>query len=136
MELLDIIVSSLKIFCSTMLTVVAVSYLFYKIKNRNKVKPYLRNLKDQTSTIKITYQKPETDKSRFERLDNINMEGLSQISINSVQSRKKLSNSKKAKIIRYFPGDNNDRSVKQFGNLNILDLYSADSREKMYKISS
>ena len=119
-----------------MVTAVTVSYIYYKIKNRNKVKPYLRNLKNQTPTIKITYQKPKTDQSRFQSLDDVNMEVLNQIPIDAVQSSKKLSMSKNSKLIRYFADENYDQTVKQFDKTNILDLYSADNGEKMYKIIS
>lgn len=131
MELLDIIVYSLKIFSATILTAVVVSYLIYKIKNRKREKPYLRELKNQSTPIKIVYPKPEINDTHFTRLDN-----FEKIPVEIIPSKENGLNFGRPHITRYIPEyDYRDITKSGIKNLNVLDFYSADNKEKMYKIT-
>ena len=132
MELTDIIVYSLKIFCLTISFTITVSYIIYKIKDRKRIKPYSSDLKiERPSSIKITYQKHNTDLDQFEIYKSLN-----KVPVKILSKDKNVFINNTQKIIRYLPEKEDqyllNKTVKE--NFNILDHYSVDAKEEMYKV--
>ncbi len=72
MDLLDIIIFSLKLFALTSLIVVTISYFVFKLKDRSRVKPFMESNTVETSgtIIKVEQVPVETSKQRYKILNN------------------------------------------------------------------
>lgn len=132
MELLDIIVNSLKIFCFTVITVITVSYLVYKVKSRKKSKTYFGSLKKQTDPVKIIYKKADIDQDHFQIVKS-----LTDIPPGNIIGKRQRA----AKYLPSTPGliavrvNNHFPEIRKI-KFNILDYYSVDKSDVMYKIKN
>lgn len=131
MELLDIIVYSLKIFCITIILTITFSYLIYKIKDRKRTKPYLRPVKNNAPAIKIEFLDSEARSDHFEKL---NFPSIIPVKVNSSNERKFIQ--VQPKLIKYIPEIDEQFILKKVieNNFDILEHYSVEDGEKMYKV--
>ncbi len=131
MELFDIIVYSLKIFCITVISAVTFSYLIYKIKDRKRSKPYLSPVRSKSPSVKIQYQNVGTKIDRFAILHTLDNSQTNIISVNE----NRINNSR-LKIVKNIPLNKEEYLLNNSvsDNLNILDHYSVDYGEQLYKV--
>ncbi len=130
MELPDIIVNTLKIFCFTVITIITVSYLIYKIRSRKKSTTYFDSFKKHTDPVKIIYKKSDVDKNHFESVNSLN--GIPPGIISGI-------NSGSAKYVTSAPGLTAVKASGLFlgarqNKINIMNHYSVDKSDVMYKI--
>ncbi len=121
MDLLDIIIFSLKIFALTSLIIVAVSYFIFKLKDRTRVKPYMNSNPIETSgtILKIEDKKIEPLKQRYEILND------ESISID----KKHIRMERPVVIKKILSNTVEDRKLS-----NIFSHYSKNAIEPMHKI--
>ena len=71
MELLQIIIFTLKLFAGASVTLVCVSYVVFKIKDRKRPKPYMQSYKANTSAQSLSIENNREElKNRFKVLNN------------------------------------------------------------------
>src|ERR1035437_898394 len=127
MELIEIIKSSLSIFSTTAFVFIIISYTVYKIKDRSRIKPYLRFnvqkpiggiIKDEIG-INIDIEEKPSEEMQFDRvvLNKLPIQDKFTIVNGEVIADilKKLENKKENSIQRLKSSDDNN---------NIYDLFS------------
>jgi len=124
MNLLDIIIFSLKIFSAVSIIVVGFSYFIYKIKSGSKVKPYLVPSVVKEPEIKIEPQENfvEESKPAYNRF----------VVMNEFSEKSYRANPNYNVPLSRFSGrnENNGRAEEY----NIFNRYSNSSFEPMHKI--
>ena len=130
MELMPIIKASLGIFALISSISIAVSYIIYKFKSRNRAKPYEVNNNENKGPIIFNLQKEIAKNKRFEIL-NDNRELLNQIANSNEPALKKI----KAKP----ESEANNKIIdikRKNGNgaFNIYDLYTNNRSSSMHKL--
>lgn len=142
MELMEIIKSSLSIFSVISFVFILTSYTIFKIKDRSRIKPYLRvNVQSmyndyilEESVIEVKKPIPETAVVK----ENILPKEIIDPKIIQVHERFKIVNTNPVEQ-KYVPDPEREiekpiRKIKLNSNkLNIYELYS-DSNEKMHKL--
>ncbi|HKI78543.1 MAG TPA: hypothetical protein VKA26_08395 [Ignavibacteriaceae bacterium] len=127
---MPIIKASLGIFALISFISVVVSYIIYKIKSRNRTKPYEVNNNVNKGPIIFNLQKEMAKNKRFEIL-NDNRELLNQIANSNEPVLRKLkatSGSKtENKIIQ-------PERKSENGTFNIYDLYTNNRSSSMHKL--
>lgn len=131
MELIDIIIFSLKLFSLASIIVVAISYFVFKVKDRKRVKPYMRQEIPAPISTNFQYQEPETNNSRFQILND----PYTAQNNFSPQSSQEIA-FEKPQVISYYKDKPSQsfRREAQTGDYNIYERYSANTFEPMHKI--
>ena len=129
MELLDIIIFTLKLFALTSAIVVLLSYFIFKLKDRTRVKPYMRPTKIEPASIEIKdveEEKPNLVSKRFKILND-----------KEPQLQIKHARIAKAKIVTNFNVVDYKGSPRLVEDeFNIFNYYSNKSFEPMHKIKT
>ena len=128
MDLLDIIIFSLKLFALTSLIVVTISYFIFKLKDRSRVKPYMETNTVETSgtILKVEKVPVETTNKRYQILNE-----------ETLTFNKKRIRIKKPVVINNFttqPIKNLKEDEEERKIFNIFRHYSKNSIEPMHKI--
>jgi hypothetical protein len=128
MDLLDIIIFSLKLFALTSLIIVSISYFIFKLKDRSRVKPYMEANAVETSGTVLRVEKVQVENSnqRYKILNN-----------NSHSSNKNRLRIEKPVVINKFITKqipNPKESEEERKMFNIFRHYSKNSIEPMHKI--
>ena len=120
MDLLEIIIFSLKLFALISLIVIATSYAMYKFRNSSKVKPYLRPtlISENKIQIEVEQKIAEVLKQENKRFVIMNQAGL-----------------QPAENRMFYDTPNEKPVRRQSANgFNIYNHYSSSSFEPMHKI--
>ncbi len=133
MDLLDIIISTLKIFSLSAVTLVAFSYFFYKLKGSKRTKPF-EKLNDpiiQAPAIQITQELNQNDGLR------VMQEALSNQANRNDNHRDEIV-LEKIKVVNNIPPKsfNNFRGEVRRNRFNIYDHYASNFLEPMHKVRS
>lgn len=147
MELMEIIKSSLSIFSAVSFVFIITSYTVYKIKDRTRIKPYLRVnmqsayndfiLEEIVEEI-ITPAEKKADKQKTDEED-IKLNQSADVKMPQVHERFKIVNSIKPVDPKFIPLSASElekpaRKIKlNSSKLNIYEFYS-DTNEKMHKL--
>ncbi len=130
MELIDIIIFTLKLFALTATIVVLLSYFIFKVKDRTRVKPYMRPTKIEPAPIEIKVKDeneiPNPVNNRFRILNN--NEPLLQVKPVRIENPK---HANKFNVIEY---KGSRRLIED--EFNIFNYYSNRSFEPMHKIKT
>ena len=121
MELLQIIVFTLKLFAGASVTLVCVSYVVFKFKDRKRPKPYMQPQKANapTKSLSIDNEREEI-KNRFKVLNNK--------TLIPVEIRRNSNSRPPAE----FQGGYNEPITA--GEVNIYNYYSRSNVEPMHKL--
>ena len=127
MELIQIIITSLKLFVLLAAIVVLISYFIYKVKDRKRRKPYLDspvyNLINQSQ--QVNEDQIENKNARFQVLNFETDSAADEIILKKKDIRNRFSDN----MIKY-----KQPPLKEFSN--IYDRYSNSNFEPMHKIKS
>ncbi len=126
MELLQIIIFTLKLFALTSAIVVLISYFIFKLKDRTRLKPYMRPTLADTSAIAIQIEKQNVEKTP-ERFKIINEE-------NSFMEEHGFNSDKLQYKNKSYNRFSDSNLVQAKENFDIYDHYSNSSFEPMHKI--
>ncbi|MHB1686558.1 MAG: hypothetical protein ACYCVH_04185 [Ignavibacteriaceae bacterium] len=124
MELLQIIIFSLKLFTLVSIIVVAISYAIYKVKNSSRVKPYMRPTVVSENKIQI-----EVDEKISEEIKQANKRF---VIMNEAQMQQRENGA-----VYYVPAANpQQRPNRQLPaeGFNIYNYYSNSNFEPMHKV--
>ena len=124
MDLLEIIIFSLKLFALFSLIVVATSYAIYKFRSSSKVKPYMRPTLVSENKIQI-----EVEKKIAEELKQNNNRFVIMNQVELQPAGNRMSINLQNEIRHQIPS--RQQSTNQF---NIYNHYSSSSFEPMHKI--
>ncbi len=124
MDLLEIIIFSLKLFALFSLIVVATSYAIYKFRSSSKVKPYMRPTLVSENKIQI-----EVEKKIAEELKQNNSRFVIMNQVELQPAGNRMSINLQNEIRHQIPS--RQQSTNQF---NIYNHYSSSSFEPMHKI--
>jgi len=128
MDLLDIIIFSLKLFALTSLIIVSISYFIFKLKDRSRVKPYMEKNTIETSGTVLRVEKVPVQNTN-QRYQILNDESLN--------FNKKRIRIEKPVVINKFltqPIGNSKEAEEERKIFNIFRHYSKNSIEPMHKI--
>ncbi len=121
MELLQIILFTLKLFAGASITLVCVSYVIFKFKDRKRPKPYMQQNKSNATSQSLIIENDRKDiKNRFKVLNN---RTLVPVEI------RRTSNNRSA---TEFQGGYNEPITA--GEVNIYNYYSRSNVEPMHKL--
>jgi hypothetical protein len=128
MDLLDIIIFSLKLFALTSLIIVSISYFIFKLKDRSRVKPYMEpNAVETSGTVLRVEEVPvETSNQRYKILND-----------ETISPDKKRIRIEKPVVINKFIAQqvkNPKEAEEELKIFNIFRHYSKNSIEPMHKI--
>ncbi len=125
MELLQIIIFTLKLFALTSAIIVLISYFIFKLKDRNRIKPYMKQTNIDLSTnlaVEPLISNEDKNKIKSNRFKILNEEAA--IFINQ---KKDINNSNSINYI-------NKNLIPATNNFNIYDYYANSNFEPMHKI--
>ncbi len=134
MELLDIIVFTLKIFGLSAIIIVSISYLVFKIKDRHRIKPYM---KQSSTTVQqppeIKYEEQVLSPSRFQILNETPNSHPKNIQV----EEQDFGYERPQALNRYktVPVNNFKKEIKTNTN-DIFNYYSKNTFEPMYKVKN
>lgn len=121
MELLQIIVFTLKLFAGASITIVCLSYVVFKIKDRKRPKPYEQTYKASTPAKSLSI---ETEREEFSPRFKV----LNNKTLVPVEIRRSSHNRPAAE----FQGGYNEPITA--GEVNIYNYYSRSNVEPMHKL--
>lgn len=137
MELIEIIIYALKIFSLASVILLIVSYFFFKMKDRSRIKPYMLVDNDPS-----TYEVPETKESadvlnykKFsERFQVVNQERFTPQYESGAFYRPVAGNIIPQNNVYNLPRTNSNQRNNGNTSTNIYNLYSPETSEPMHKL--
>jgi hypothetical protein len=126
MELLQIIIFTLKLFALSSAIIVLLSYFIFKIKDRTRKKPYIQTPGEEESGLSIQVETEDIDKKpkRFKILNESDIFSLEK----GLHLEKIRQNNDSIHSLRL------NKKLNSLDNFNIYDYYSNSSFEPMHKI--
>ena len=125
MELLQIIIFTLKLFALTSAIIVLISYFIFKLKDRNRIKPYMKQTSiDLSNNLAAELSIPNEDKNKIK---SNRFKILNEESAFFINQQKDISNGSSINYIQ-------KNLLAATNNFHIYDYYAKSKFEPMHKI--